>query len=113
MSDPSRWHRVVPLAAVPAGRARAVSVAGYDLLVCHTAGEVHVIANFCTHDRKPIGDGRVRNGCVECPRHGARFAVRDGSVQAGPALLATASYPARVVDATVEVVLPDAPTART
>jgi 3-phenylpropionate/trans-cinnamate dioxygenase ferredoxin subunit len=106
MSEPGGWHPALPLGSVPAGRCRAVTVAGRPLLVCNAGGEVFAIADFCTHDRKPIGEGRVRGGCVECPRHGARFSVRDGSVRTGPAVRATESFPVRVADGTIEVSLP-------
>ena len=105
MPDTGQWHAAVSLASIGPGRSRAINVAGVAVLVCRSGDEVFAIADFCTHDRKPIGDGKVRNGCVECPRHGARFAVRDGSVQTGPALSPTASYAVRVVEGTVEVLL--------
>lgn len=37
----------------------------------------------CTHQGCPVAD--VRNGTINCPCHGSRFAITDGSVLEGPA----------------------------
>ena len=45
----------------------------------------------------------VRDGCVECPWHGSRFAVTDGSVVRGPATRPAATFQTRVVEGRVQV----------
>jgi 3-phenylpropionate/trans-cinnamate dioxygenase ferredoxin component len=89
------------------GRARSVQAGDRCLLLCSIDGVVYAVADVCTHDRGPLGEGRLRGAAIECPRHGARFDVRDGSVLAPPAIRPLETYPARVVDGRVEVVLPD------
>ena len=95
--------RVAAVGDVRPGRARAVAAAGEHLLLCNVDGNLYAIADLCTHDRGPLGDGHLRGATIECPRHGARFDVRDGSVVSPPAVRDLATYPLRVVDGHVEV----------
>ena len=73
------------------------------MLVCNVGGEFYAIADVCTHDRGRLGEGRLRGSVIECPRHGARFDVRDGSVKAPPAVTPLPTYPVEVRDDVIEV----------
>jgi len=97
------YVRVAAVGDVRPGRARAVAAAGEHLLLCNVDGTLYAVADLCTHDRGPLGEGRLRGPTIECPRHGARFDVRNGSVVSPPAVRDLATYPLRVVDGHVEV----------
>jgi 3-phenylpropionate/trans-cinnamate dioxygenase ferredoxin subunit len=101
----SRYVRVAGAGDVRPGRARAVAVEDRHVLLCNVEGSLYAVADVCTHDGGPLGDGRLRGSTIECPRHGARFDVRDGSVVAPPAVRPLATYPVRVVDGGVEIAL--------
>jgi 3-phenylpropionate/trans-cinnamate dioxygenase ferredoxin subunit len=88
------------------GRTRAVQAGSARMLLCNVDGELCAIADLCTHDRGPLGEGRLRGATIECPRHGARFDVRDGHVVAPPAVVALPTYPVRVAGGRVEVAVP-------
>jgi 3-phenylpropionate/trans-cinnamate dioxygenase ferredoxin component len=100
------FRRAAAIDDVSPGRSRRCTVDGHDVLVCNVGGDFYAIADVCTHDRGPLGEGRLRGFVVECPRHGARFDVRDGAVKAPPAVKPVATYLARVRDGAVEVELP-------
>jgi 3-phenylpropionate/trans-cinnamate dioxygenase ferredoxin subunit len=85
------------------GHTRAVQAGAERMLLCNVDGQLCAIADVCTHDRGPLGEGRLRGATIECPRHGARFDVRDGSVVAPPAIVALPTYPVRVANGHVEV----------
>ncbi len=91
---------------VPPGRTRRCRVESLDLLVCNVGGAFYAVADVCTHDRGPLGEGRLRGAVIECPRHGARFDVRDGTVNAPPAVRPLPTYPVRVRDGVVDVQVP-------
>jgi len=91
---------------VAPGRARRCVIDGHAVLVCNVGGDVYALADTCTHDRGPLGEGRLRGHHIECPRHGSRFDVRNGAVKTPPAIRPIATYPARVRDGVVEVLLP-------
>lgn len=48
-----------------------------------TAGTYEVFVATCTHQGCPLQ--KVQDGTIDCPCHGSRFAVADGSVVQGPA----------------------------
>lgn len=47
------------------------------------AGEFRAFSMVCTHDACELDD--VSGGTINCPCHGSRFAIADGSVVLGPA----------------------------
>lgn len=40
--------------------------------------------NVCRHQAAKLGRGQVRDGCLECPWHRARYDVRTGDMVQGP-----------------------------
>ena len=94
---------VAPLKEVPEGEARVFHVNGQSLLLCQVDGSVYAIEDICTHDDGPLGDGTLEGFAIECPRHGAKFDVRDGSVLSMPAAYPVRSFPTRVEDGQVHV----------
>jgi 3-phenylpropionate/trans-cinnamate dioxygenase ferredoxin subunit len=102
----SEFRRVAAVGEIAPGRSLECTIDGQRVLVCNVGGEHFAVADVCTHDRGPLGEGRMRGSTVECPRHGARFDVRDGSVKAPPAIKPIATYAVRVRDGAVEVALP-------
>jgi Rieske Fe-S protein len=47
------------------------------------AGDLRAFSIMCTHDACDVDD--VSGGTINCPCHGSRFAITDGSVVQGPA----------------------------
>jgi len=41
-------------------------------------GRLHAVSNVCPHQNGPLGEGRVRDGYLECPWHGYQFDPRTG-----------------------------------
>lgn len=106
-----RWVDVADSHAVRrSNRAKSVEVGTRGVLLCNVDGGLYAIDDVCTHDGGRLECGRIRDGTVGCPRHGARFDVRDGSVQAPPAVRPVASYSVRIVGDRIEVLLPDGDT---
>lgn len=54
------------------------------LAVGLAAGVPFAVSNRCRHLFAPLGKGRVEDGCLECPWHGARYDVRTGAMVLGP-----------------------------
>lgn len=91
---------------LPNGKRLFVTVDEYNLVVFNIAGEYFAIADLCSHDNGPLGEGEIEEYEVVCPRHGARFDVRSGRATALPAVVDIPAYPTRVTDGQVEVGLP-------
>ena len=48
-----------------------------------TAGEFKGFTSICTHQGCPVTS--VEGGTINCPCHGSKFSIEDGSVEGGPA----------------------------
>ena len=81
---------------VPPGRVKVVEVDGEELALCNVGGEIYVVANVCTHDDGPLGEGQLAGDEIECPRHGARFSVCTGEVKALPAITPITTFAVKV-----------------
>ena len=90
---------------IPKGESRAFEVAiGLSVLVAHLDdGTWHAIENVCTHDWNPLDEGELKDGCIECPRHGAKFDVKTGEATQLPAYRPVDTYPVKIEDGKVIV----------
>jgi MocE subfamily Rieske [2Fe-2S] domain protein len=62
--------------------------------LCRTAsGELFATEGNCTHGRGHLGNGRVVNEMIECPKHNGRFNLRDGSPARMPVCRGLSTYP--------------------
>lgn len=104
MSEPERFVAVASESDVAPGDVKVVDAGGKSLCLGHCAdGTWGAIDNVCTHDGGILGEGELDDCAVECPRHGARFDLKSGTVLALPAVYPVNAYPVRVVDGRVEV----------
>lgn len=95
-----QFHPVANVKDVQELNPLTVSVGELNLALCKVGDKIYAIENVCSHD-----DGVLVNGeseCIDsheikCPRHGARFDVRDGSVLSMPA-----AFPIRTFDVKVD-----------
>ncbi len=108
-SQPSarRWLQI-PIALPPEGEIRAFELGGEPLLLCRVEGRPHVLRDACSHGRTPLSGGRLHGHQLECPLHGGRIDVRDGSPARPPIRRPVRVYATRQVGAAIEVALPDA-----
>jgi 3-phenylpropionate/trans-cinnamate dioxygenase ferredoxin subunit len=89
-------QRVAATGDVPEGQVRVVSAGNRSIALCNVGGTFYALDNLCTHDNGPLGEGRLAGETVECPRHGARFDVKTGSVRALPAVRPIKTYPVQI-----------------
>jgi len=103
----AEWVSVAKLSDLKPGHVRSVQAGEWRIALCRVEdGTVYAIDDLCTHDGAPLNQGELDNHAIECPRHGARFDVRDGHVLALPALLPVETYEVMVDGDDVKVQLP-------
>jgi len=76
------------------------------IVIIKTNGLFYAIADVCSHDDGPVGEGSLEGFEIICPRHGARFDIRTGKVLALPAFVDIPAYPIRLVGDQIEIGVP-------
>ena len=94
---------------LPPGEKRIVEADGRKIGVFNAGGTLYAIEDRCSHDDGPLceGDWDEERCCVVCPRHGSQFELSTGRPISLPATEPVETYPARVVDGTIVLELPD------
>ena len=77
MSEAS-WHPVAIGIPAPGGMT-AFDVAGQRLVLCNAGGTPYVVEDRCPHAFAYLSEGRLEGFVLECPLHGGKLDVRDGS----------------------------------
>ena len=73
------------------------------IVVFHAGGQVYCLEDLCTHDGGPLGDGQLDGHTIACPRHGAKFDIRDGNALTMPATERTLVHEAKIEDGKIYV----------
>jgi 3-phenylpropionate/trans-cinnamate dioxygenase ferredoxin subunit len=76
--------RLVALAELPPSGVVEVETARGTLAVGMTGDQAFAVSNVCRHQFAKLGQGQVRDGCLECPWHRARYDVTSGEMVSGP-----------------------------
>ncbi|MBI1800276.1 MAG: non-heme iron oxygenase ferredoxin subunit [Chloroflexi bacterium] len=86
------YIKVTTVNEVCEGQAKVFEAGDGRVALCKVNGTVYALADVCTHDGGPLGEGDLDGYEIICPRHGARFDVRTGAVLAFPAIMPVDSY---------------------
>jgi len=100
------YYPVISLDDLIPGERIFIDVDNMAVVIFNIAGDVYAIEDRCTHDEGPLGEGEIEGFEIICPRHGARFDVRDGRALTLPAIEPTRYFPVRVVDNQIEIGVP-------
>lgn len=85
------------------GDRMVVQVGRVWVAIFNIDGTLYAIQDVCTHDDGPLAEGELHGCEIECPRHGARFDLRDGRVTAPPALIPVPVYDVRIEAGNIQV----------
>jgi 3-phenylpropionate/trans-cinnamate dioxygenase ferredoxin subunit len=99
----SEYTRVAKASELAAGAGLPVTVNGREILLCNSEGRIAAIINKCSHAEEKLDCGRIRNGWISCPAHGARFDLETGEPLNHVASEPIEIFPVRVVDDWIEV----------
>lgn len=88
------------------GELKSFQVFGERIAVHRKSAELFfTFEDECTHDGAPICEGETEDEVIVCPRHGARFSMKDGSVKSMPATSPIEVYPNQYRDGDLYVEL--------
>jgi nitrite reductase/ring-hydroxylating ferredoxin subunit/uncharacterized membrane protein len=100
---PKEFVPVLADAELHEGELKRVDAEGVPVLLARCEGEVCALAHTCSHLGGPLSEGKLEGDVVQCPWHGSRFNVRDGSVVDGPATFPQPRFETRVREGQIEV----------
>ena len=97
---------IAPVSELPSGERLFVEIEGRSIVVFNIAGTYYSIADVCSHDDGPVGEGDLEGYNITCPRHGAQFDIRSGRVIQLPAVVDIPAYPVQVREGVIFVGIP-------
>lgn len=100
---PAEYTPVLDDAALGEGELRRVEANGTPILLARLGGQIHAIAETCSHLGGPLAQGRRDGESVVCPWHASRFDLRTGRVLDGPATFPQPCFAVRMRDGRIEV----------
>jgi 3-phenylpropionate/trans-cinnamate dioxygenase ferredoxin subunit len=95
------WVRVCAQSELLPGERKIAYDGDVPIAVFNIDGDLYAIEDVCTHDGGDLAGGELHGFEVECPRHGARFDVRNGAVRNPPAYEPIATFPVKVENGVV------------
>jgi 3-phenylpropionate/trans-cinnamate dioxygenase ferredoxin subunit len=101
------FHPVAKVSDVPDPGKTLVEIDDRLVALFHVGGRFYAIDDVCTHDGGPLAEGELADYEIACPRHGAKFDIRDGRALTMPATRPTVAHEVKVEGNTVLVRLSD------
>jgi 3-phenylpropionate/trans-cinnamate dioxygenase ferredoxin component len=92
----SEFVRVCRVTDIPNPGKEVFEIEDRFVVVFHVDGRFYAMDDECTHDGGPLGDGALNGFEITCPRHGAKFDIRDGRVLSMPAVRNTPAHEVKV-----------------
>jgi nitrite reductase/ring-hydroxylating ferredoxin subunit/DMSO/TMAO reductase YedYZ heme-binding membrane subunit len=77
--DEETWIDVGSVDEIAEGRAKVVAPAGGErVAIFRYEGRISAVTNVCAHQRGPLGEGKIIDGCITCPWHGWEYRPQTG-----------------------------------
>jgi len=108
----SEWIDVAPPSELPPGERKTVNTPYCEIAVFNLDGEYFAIEDVCSHDGGELASGELSSEEGEgdqiiCPRHGARFCIRDGRALTPPAYENIDTFPVRIDNNMIQIDIDD------
>ncbi len=92
----SEFVKVAKVADMPDPGKLTLEVEDSVVVLFRVDGRFYCIDDVCTHDGGPLGEGRLYDHAIACPRHGAKFDIRTGQPLTMPATVPTVVHEVQV-----------------
>jgi len=92
----SEFVKVAKVAEIPDPGKVTLEVEDSVVVLFHVDGQFYCLDDVCTHDGGPLGEGRLCDHAIACPRHGAQFDIRTGKPLTMPAIVPTVAHEVKV-----------------
>lgn len=73
------WIDIGLVDDIPENRAKVVCLRGCERIAVFRYGDhISAVTNVCAHQRGPLGEGKIIDGCITCPWHGWEYRPENG-----------------------------------
>jgi len=103
----AEWIDVAAVNELLPGERKIVVTPYAEIAVFNLDGAYFAIEDVCTHDGGELASGICDGDQIICPRHGARFCIRDGRSLTPPAYEDIDTFPVRVEGNMIQVDIDD------
>jgi nitrite reductase/ring-hydroxylating ferredoxin subunit/uncharacterized membrane protein len=93
----SEWTKL-DLTDIPENTPTAAKAGAQQLVVVRLGDTVHALHAQCAHAGGPLAQGKIVDGCIECPWHFSRFDLATGRRTQGPTTFDQPRYEVRAAD---------------
>ncbi len=101
----SDYQTICPTSDLPVGKAKRIIVNQIPVALFHIEQGFFAIEDTCSHQGASLAFGTIDGFSVACPRHGAVFDIRTGTVLSLPALRGVKSYPVKIENNEIAIAL--------
>jgi len=92
-----KWTKL-DLNEIPEGQPVAAKAGAQSLVVMRTGETIYALHAQCAHAGGPLAEGKLVDGCIECPWHQSRYRMSDGKRVQGPTTYDQPSYEVRAAE---------------
>jgi nitrite reductase/ring-hydroxylating ferredoxin subunit len=90
----AKWTPI-EVGELPEGAPVKAKLGLQSLLLVRQGDTIHALHEQCAHAGGPLSQGRVVDGCIECPWHQSRFELATGRRRRGPTVYDQPAYEVR------------------
>jgi 3-phenylpropionate/trans-cinnamate dioxygenase ferredoxin component len=107
----AEYITICPISDIPNGKREVFDINGRWVAIFNVDNRYYAIEDVCTHDGNTLTEDARGNPVpldgyeIECPRHGARFDIRNGKVLSAPAVKDVRWYAVRVQDEQIQLLI--------
>lgn len=101
----SEFIRVCPADDIPDGATKPVEIENRRVILARLNGDIYALENLCTHDGGDMSEGKIIDGQLQCPRHGALFDIKTGDATQMPAVMGINTFDVKIENGDVLVAL--------
>ena len=110
MAAPENWVTVAEKSALAPDSVIGVTVGSLDIAIYDIGGQLYATDNICPHAYGYLNHGWLEGETIECPLHGAVFAIKTGKGIAGPFERDLKTFAVRVLGEEIQIDLAGAET---
>ncbi|MDQ6989889.1 MAG: non-heme iron oxygenase ferredoxin subunit [Mariprofundaceae bacterium] len=99
----AEWIDVGAESACPKGEKMIVHTDAGKIAVFHLNSGFYAIEDVCSHDGGELASGDCEGDEIICPRHGARFCIKNGKSLTPPAYEDIETFAVRNVQGMIQV----------